>query len=215
MVTMRLRNRYVPVVKPGRYVHCRPAWQDLTHFGHLKLQLEGVIEPLLTEAVHGWRPGHGVPTAIHRIASMKGTLIGLDIVEYFPNIDQDRLAGLVQRQIPGGDRLWPRIQACLPEAGLPDGAAFAPLLANLYLTPLDARFPTLTRYGDNIVVVVERRSEVDLTMRRLRMSLNEIGLATHERQKGGVVFCKQILLSLPDGRIVHKGRRCEQGSPIG
>jgi RNA-directed DNA polymerase len=176
----------------------------MTYFGHLKLQLEGVIEPLLTEAVHGWRPCHGVPTAVRRITSMKGTPIGLDIVEYFTNIDQDRLGGIVRQQVPGGDRLWPRIQACLPEAGLPDGAAFAPLLANLYLTPLDARFPTLTRYGDNIVVVVERRSEVHRTMRRLRQGLNEIGLATHERQKGVVEFCKQVLVSLPDGRIVHR-----------
>jgi RNA-directed DNA polymerase len=200
---MRIRNGYVTVVKKGRYVHCRPAWRDMTYFGHLKLQLDGVIEPLLTEAVHGWRPGHGVPTAVRRITSMTGTLIGLDIVEYFTNIDQDRLGELVRRQVPGGTRLWTRIEACLPDVGLPDGAPFAPLLANLYLTPLDARFPTLTRYGDNIVVAVERRSEVHRTMRRLRHGLNEIGLATHERQKGGVVFCNQVLMSLPDGRIVH------------
>jgi len=175
----------------------------MAYFGHLKLQLDGVIEPLLSEAVHGWRPRRGVATAVSRITAMTGTLIGLDIVEYFTNIDQERLGSLVRRQVPDGQRLWRRIEACLPEFGLPDGAPFAPLLANLYLTPLDARFPTLTRYGDNIVVVVERKSEVSRALRRVRQSLNEMGLATHEHQIGGVNFCNQVLASTSDGRITH------------
>lgn len=196
---------YKPKVCAARFIECVPDYRYEAAFRLSKRHLEALVEPALTEAVHGWRRGHSVQTAISRITAMNGALYGLDIVNFFQSINQHRLGDIVRTRLADGRRAWEWIQRHLPETGLPEGAPWSPLLANLYLCPVDERFPTLTRYGDNLAIV-DHPTRIVATIGRLRSMLNTFDLATHDRQRGEVIFCRQLLAQQPDGTIQHRGR---------
>ncbi len=199
-----MRNQYTTVVRKGRVIRCKPHWSNVEYFAGLKLQIEALVEPRLSPAVHGWRRGHGVPTAVERITSMRGTCAGLDIVGYFEHVDQERLRRKVCT-LPSGQRMWERIAVCLPPSGLPDGASFSPVLANLYLDEIDRRF-ALTRYADNIVIVADGKRRAARQLHALKAQLLDMDLRSHEIEIGEVSFCRQRLITTRDQRIIHVGR---------
>ena len=70
-----------------------------------------------------------------------------------------------------------------PEKGTPQGAVISPLLANIYLNPLDhlvaeAGF-AMVRYADDFVILCRTREDADRALARVRNWVAENGLTLH------------------------------------
>jgi RNA-directed DNA polymerase len=93
-----------------------------------------------------------------------GRVLGL--LEAF--LKQDILEGLVQ---------W------TPEQGSPQGAVISPLLANLYLHPVDLAMARagweMIRYADDLVVLCRSEAEAHKALSLLRQLARERGLSLH------------------------------------
>jgi hypothetical protein len=184
--------------KPARLLEHVPLARDLDETKRLGGWVQFMVEPFLSECVHGWRPKHGVETAIARIRELGGPHVaGLDVVRFFPSIDQRHLEKVLW-QLPHnvGYQIFRRVEEWLPdEGGLPEGNAISPPLANLYLGDkvVDGRWPaSLTRVGDNIVLNV---FEPERELRRLHGRLADIGLLSHHEEIDCVHFCNTYTIN--------------------
>ena len=98
-----------------------------------------------------------------------------------------------------------------PTAGTPQGAVISPLLANIYLHPLDelmaARGHRMVRYADDFVVLCKSREEADAALAEIRAWVAENGLRLHP-DKTHVGDCRQGRGGLRVPRLpVRAGRR--------
>ena len=69
------------------------------------------------------------------------------------------------------------------EAGTPQGAVISPLLANLYLNPLDHLMASqgreMVRYADDFVILCQSQAEAQQTLEKLRAWVQAAGLVLH------------------------------------
>jgi RNA-directed DNA polymerase len=121
--------------------------------------------------------------------------VDCDLKSYFDTIRHDRLMALVRERIVDGNVLA-LIQQSLKagvleelkgwqptERGTPQGAVISPLLANLYLNPLDHEMAhrgwEMVRYADDFVVLCRTREEADAVLAFLREWTVAAGLTLH------------------------------------
>ena len=73
--------------------------------------------------------------------------------------------------------------ASAPPTGTPQGAVISPLLANIYLTPFDARVSQkglwLVRYADDFVVLCAKKRDAERGLALIRDTLEDLRLALH------------------------------------
>jgi group II intron reverse transcriptase/maturase len=162
----KLRPLGIPVVK------------DRVVQGAVKLILEPIFEANFKEGSYGFRPKRSCQDALRAVRKWVtygySEVIDADIKSYFDTIDHDLLMELVQRRV--GDKwilrlirrwlkcsIFEQDKAVFSERGTPQGAVLSPLLANVYLHPLDKywaeRHPEtkLVRYCDDFVVLIRGR----------------------------------------------------------
>src|SRR6266567_1119787 len=86
------------------------------------------------------------------------------------------------------------LQRWTPTEGTPQGAVISPLLANIYLHPLDelmaARGYRMVRYADDFVVLCKSREEADAALAEIRAWVAENGLRLHPN-KTHIGDCRQ------------------------
>jgi RNA-directed DNA polymerase len=126
--------------------------------------------------------------------------------DYFEAIDQQKLMGLLEERIADG-RVLELIEKFLkqgimdglecwePESGTPQGAVISPLLANVYLNPLDwllaeAGMETV-RYADDIVVLCRHPHEAGQALGKVRSWMEAAGLELHP-QKTRIVSMDEV-----------------------
>jgi RNA-directed DNA polymerase len=139
-------------------------------------------------------------------------VVDADLKAYFDTIPQDKLMELVKEHIADGP-LLDLIQQFLEqgvmesgrgwqptEAGTPQGAVISPLLANIYLNPLDHSMAKagkeMVRYADDFVVLCQSQQEAQETLEQIRAWVEQAGLKLHPTktrivdasQKGGFDF---------------------------
>ena len=121
--------------------------------------------------------------------------VDLDFKSYFDTIPHERLLGLVQRRVVDGSvlaLLEQSLKAGVLEAlkgwqpterGTPQGAVISPMLANLYLNPLDHQMVEqgweMVRYADDLVVLCRTQEEAEQALKTLRDWAEEAGLTVH------------------------------------
>ena len=70
-----------------------------------------------------------------------------------------------------------------PEQGSPQGAVISPLLANIYLHPVDIAMTEagheMVRYADDIVVLCRNEAEAEAALKRLQDLTRSRGLTLH------------------------------------
>jgi len=70
-----------------------------------------------------------------------------------------------------------------PESGTPQGAVISPLLANIYLNPLDwlmlCKGYEMTRYADDFVVMCKTQTEAESAMEVIKEWTESVGLILH------------------------------------
>jgi len=176
-----------------------PAVRDRTVEAALKHMLEPIFEHDFAEHSYGFRPGRGCREAVKRVEELleQGRVwcVDLDFKSYFDTIPQERLLGLVQQRVVDGSVLALLAQSLKAgvletmkgwqptEVGTPQGAVISPLLANLYLNPLDHQMAQqgweMVRYADDLVVLCRSREEAEQALTYLRQWSGEAGLTVH------------------------------------
>ncbi len=195
-----LRRRYIP--KPGsREVRPLgiPTVRDRMVQGALKRVLEPIFEMDFHPHSYGFRPGHSAAQALDEVVRAvdrrrQHYVIDADLKGYFDTIPHDRLLAAVRRRVTDR-RLLELLEGYLkagildgadwsePESGSPQGGVISPLLANIYLNPLDhqmnTRARTMIRYADDFVVLCRSAEDAQQALAELRDWLTRAGLILH------------------------------------
>ncbi len=145
----------------------------------MKLVIEPIFETMFLPSSYGFRPGRGCKDALREadrlIRDGYTFVVDADLQSYFDSIPKDRLMHRVETRISDGRvlallRSWldqdvtAGLERWTPTAGTPQGAVISPLLANLYLHPLDELMAgkgyRMVRYADDCVPRTHRRKAV-------------------------------------------------------
>ena len=117
-----------------------------------------------------------------------------DLAGYFDSIPHDKLMARVESRISDGRVLglirgWLKadilkgLERWTPTGGTPQGSVISPLLANIYLDPLDKlladRGYRMVRYADDFVILCRSRGEADAALEEVRAWVSEAGLTLH------------------------------------
>jgi RNA-directed DNA polymerase len=174
-----------------------PAVRDRTVEAALRNVLEPIFERDFAASSYGFRPGRGCREAVARVEELlkegKVWCVDADLKRYFDTIPHERLMALVRQRIVDGSVLA-LVEQCLKagvleelhgwqptERGTPQGAVISPLLANLYLNPLDHEMEErgwgLVRYADDFVVLCRSREEAQEVLAYLRQWTEQAGLS--------------------------------------
>lgn len=165
--------------------------------------LLSVIEPIFemgfAEHSYGFRTGRGAKQAIARVEQLlregRTWVVDADIKGYFDNIPQDRLLEALRKKVSDG-KVLALVEAFLKqgvmetgkgwqptEKGTPQGAVLSPLLANVYLDPLDqlavSRGWQMTRYADDFIVQCTDRAGAEAVLEAIRAWMGAAGLTLH------------------------------------
>jgi RNA-directed DNA polymerase len=165
----------------------------------LRAVLEPICERDFAEQSYGFRPGRGCLQALERVESLLQSghtwIVDADLKAYFDTIPHERLLALVRERIADGKvlRLLEQYLAAgvmasgkdwqPSEQGTPQGAVISPLLANLYLNPLDHEMAgkgyQMIRYADDFVVCCRTEAEAHAALAEIGQWVQAAGLTLH------------------------------------
>jgi RNA-directed DNA polymerase len=174
------------IAKPGRKEERPlgiPTVKDRVVQGALKLVLEPIFEATFAQQSYGFRPKRGCKDALRRVQELLNGgqvwVVDVDVQSYFDSIPHQALLEAVGQQVADGrvldllrsylnQGIMEGLQQWQPESGTPQGAVISPLLANIYLNPLDhalARTGAETvRYADDLVVLCGSKAEAEAAL---------------------------------------------------
>jgi len=193
--------RRVLIPKPGSREK-RPLGIPTVRDRVVQAALRQVIEPIwereFAEHSYGFRPERGAKEALRRVQQLleRGYhwVVDADLRRYFDTIPQAPLLARVREKVADG-RVLELITAFLqqqimelddlrtPEEGTPQGAVISPLLANLYLNPLDhemvERGMEMARYADDFVILCRSENEARQALEWVQAWTAAAGLTLH------------------------------------
>jgi RNA-directed DNA polymerase len=160
--------------------------------------LEPIFDVTFAEHSYGFRRGRGCHHALERIEALLNAgyvhVVDADLKSYFDTIPKNkmmnrvrervsdsRVLGLVEQFLEQG--VMDGLSEWTPVTGTPQGAVISPLLANLYLNPLDhllaeAGF-AMVRYADDFVILCRSREEAERALEKVKAWVEENGLTLH------------------------------------
>jgi RNA-directed DNA polymerase len=175
----------------------------------VRLVIEPIFETGFRDESYGFRPGRGCRDALREVDRLikEGYtyVVDADLKGYFDSIPHDRLMARVEAKVSDGRvldliRCWlsadilKGLEKWTPTRGSPQGAVISPLLANIYLDPLDAaiagRGYRMVRYADDFVILCRTREEAEAALEDVRAWVSDNGLALHP-EKTHVGDCRQ------------------------
>ena len=176
-----------------------PAVRDRVVQAALKQVIEPIFEREFAETSYGFRPGRGCPQALERVEGLwkEGStwVVDADLKSYFDTIPHERLLARVRERLADG-RVLALIEAFLrqgvlgemndwqpTERGTPQGAVIRPLLANVYLSPLDHQMAqegwAMPRYADDFIIQCRTQAEAQAALDAVRQWVEAEGLQLH------------------------------------
>lgn len=195
-----VRRAWIP--KPGSHEQRPlgiPAVRDRIVQAALRHVLEPIFETEFAEHSYGFRPGRGAKDALRRVDTLLKAghhwVVDADLKSYFDTIPHERLLALLKARVADG-RVLALVESFLragvleeskgwqpTERGTPQGGVISPLLANLYLDPLDQQMAQagreMVRYADDFVLLCRSEGEARAALNAVRAWVKAAGLALH------------------------------------
>jgi len=160
--------------------------------------LEPIFDVTFSENSYGFRHGRGCHHALERVEYLLNDgyvhVVDADLKSYFDTIPKNRLMARVSEKV-SDSRILGLIKMFLeqgimdglkewtPEAGTPQGAVLSPLLANIYLNPMDHRLEAagfaLVRYADDFVILCRTREDAERALAMVQQWVTENDLTLH------------------------------------
>jgi RNA-directed DNA polymerase len=161
--------------------------------------LEPIFERDFAETSYGFRPGRNAQQAIAQVEAQLAEgctwVVDADLKGYFDTIPQEKLLARLREKV-ADSRLLALVEKFLRQgvmesakeweptkSGTPQGAVISPLLANIYLDPLDhamaRRGWKMVRYADDFILLCQSESEAREVLAAVRQWVAEAGLTLH------------------------------------
>jgi RNA-directed DNA polymerase len=197
---MPVKRVWIP--KPGS-PQGRPLGVPTVRDRIVQTALRNVLEPIFEREFapqsYGFRAGRGCKDALRRVEQLlkegRVWVVDADIKGYFDVIPHDALMERVGEKIADG-KVLRLIEAYLKagvmesirgwqasEKGTPQGAVISPLLANIYLNPLDWEMAQagmeMVRYADDFVVLCHSKEEAERALEKIRRFSETNALELH------------------------------------
>ena len=191
-----IRRHWIP--KPGSADQRPlgiPTVRDRIVQAALRLVLEPIFERDFAAQSYGFRPNRGCKDALRRVDALLSAgyhhVVDADVQGYFDSIPHAPLLAQVRGKVTDGrvlalldaflqQRVLEDLVSWTPVTGTPQGAVISPLLANLYLDPLDHAMAAagfeMVRYADDFVVLGRTAAE----------AARALALVTHWTQTAGL-----------------------------
>ena len=164
----------------------------------LKDLLEPIFEVEFADNSYGFRPNRGAKDALREVQKCLNEgyvyVVDADIKSYFDNIPHDRLMGEVEKRVTDSGilslirsfleaEILEDARRWTPQGGTPQGAVISPLLANVYLNPLDhlmeKRGYNMVRYADDFVVLCDTKDRARKAVKTIANWVRRNGLRLH------------------------------------
>jgi group II intron reverse transcriptase/maturase len=157
-----------------------PNVQDRVIQQAIRQQLSLVFEPGFSIHSYGYRPGRSAQDAIKAVQSFakagKTWCVDIDISAFFDHVNHDilmrqvsekvkdkRVLKLIGRYLRAGRKQDGQIHK--RRQGTPQGGPLSPLLANIYLDPLDKELEqrglSFSRYADDLMIYVSSKRSAE------------------------------------------------------
>jgi len=164
----------------------------------LMLVLGPVFEPDFANCSYGFRPGRGCHDALRQVITLLEQgyvhVVDADITKFFDNINHITLLSLIKDKVQE-EWILRLIRAILktgvlegsvvtdPGLGTPQGGPSSPLLANIYLNPMDHHMEEkgckLVRYADDFIILCLTRKQAEDGRKTAEEWLSTVGLSLH------------------------------------
>lgn len=160
--------------------------------------LEPIFDVTFSENSYGFRHGRGCHHALEGVEKLLDAgyvyVVDADLKSYFDTISKPRLMTRIREKV-SDSRVLRLVEMFLeqgvldgmrewtPETGTPQGAVLSPLLANIYLNPLDhlladAGF-AMVRYADDFLILCKTREEAERALALVQQWVVENELTLH------------------------------------
>jgi RNA-directed DNA polymerase len=192
--------RRVHIPKPGKKETRAlgiPTVRDRVVQTATRLVIEPIFEADFSDQSYGFRPGRGCKDALREVDRLlkegKHHVVEVDLRRFFDTLNHERLMTRLKERI-SDQSVQALIQGMLeqgvmeqgkewrPEEGAPQGGPISPLLANIYLNPLDHQVKAsgyqMIRYADDMVILCESSHEAQKAKGELEnwVKVNELEL---------------------------------------
>ena len=169
--------------------------------------LEPIFEADFMESSYGFRPKKSAHGAIREIAKYLNwgceEIYDVDVEKYFDTVEHSKLLKLIALRISDGKILrvikqWLKSgyveegQHRQSKRGTPQGGVISPLLANVYLNPIDKAFERsgmgklkegsihMVRYADDMIILAKRNLEKGI--KKLEHYIGRLGLSLNKEK---------------------------------
>jgi RNA-directed DNA polymerase len=164
-----------------------PAVKDRIVQTALKLVIEPIFEREFEDCSYGFRPQRGCKDALREVDELikQGYthVVDADLESYFDTIPHGQLMRQIEERISDGrvleliglflsQGICQGMKRWTPVGGTPQGAVISPLLANIYLHPLDRQMKQrgyrMVRYADDFVVLCRGAEQAQAALNEVR-----------------------------------------------
>ena len=205
-----IRRKWIP--KPGSREKRPlgiPTVRDRVVQGAVRQVVEPIFERGFAEQSYGFRPNRGCKDALRRVEDLlqRGYIwvVDADLKGYYDSIPHGPVMKRVEERVADSrvldlmrgflaQKVMDTVKGWTPEEGTPQGAVISPLLANIYLDPLDhgmaRRGAQMVRYADDFVILCASREEAEQVLEEVQRWVEEAGLQLHP-EKTGIVDSQQ------------------------
>jgi RNA-directed DNA polymerase len=193
-----IRRHWIPKGPRERRPLGIPTVRDRVVQSALRLVLEPIFETTFAPHSYGFRPQRSTKQALRRVVTLLRAgyryVVDADLQAYFDSIPHAPLRARVQTRVSDG-RVLALVDAFLHQPifdglaqwtvdeGSPQGAVLSPLLANLYLDPLDhvvaAAGYEMVRYADDFVILCRTADEAQQALALVQRWTEAAGLRLH------------------------------------